>query len=96
MISQVGKKKILFLLSSNFIVMKGHSPVRMHHNQSCWPHHISILRKLGRDPEKKKPLHKLYGALYRKFTSRSISEILVKKTHIYIKSEVNPTMLNPC
>ena len=47
------EKKILFLLSSNFIVMKGHSPVRMHHNQSCWPHHISILRKLGRDPKKR-------------------------------------------
>ena len=94
------EKKILFLLSSNFIVTKGHSLVRMHHNQSCWPHHISILRKLGREKKgrvpKKKPLHKLYGASYRKFTSRSISEILVKKTHIYIKSEVNPTMLNPC
>ena len=72
------EKMIHFLLSSNFIVMEGHSPVRMHHNQSCWPHHISILPK--------KPLHKLYGASYRKFTSRSISEILVKKnTHIYKK-----------
>ena len=86
---------IHILLSSNLIVMEEHSPVRTHHSQSCWPYHISILRKLGRDP-KRKPLHKLYGASYRKFTSGSISEILVKKTHIFIKSEVNPTMLNSC
>lgn len=37
------EKKILFLLSSNFIVMKGHSPVRMHYNQLCWLSHLFII-----------------------------------------------------